>query len=991
MSSPSATQSTETTTTHPSPQKFRGLTLNVDDEEIGIRSGEVKSRAYQDAVSMFLGYGTISFGNIVLKHGAVAARKKSEKALKELEASFNKVGVLRVSNPIVLLADPEDLEDGFTLASQLGPDIPAIRFKMAADGSKPEILCLAGQHREEVVLRRVAKLELELKEVNDDKAATEVQPGEESDEEILDRAQMLSEARTKEITRLDAEINLERLWTAEVYVKSAVLKPNDPQALAVGNMLSSNQRLWQWEADAFELWQLGRRWIDTMGTDHKTLHQAIGETRKFPWLGQLLVKNEWREVLDELTHYPGLDISALLQTCGKWCAQPYSQIALHYLQNLTNTMRAMSTKNEIHYPQIWTPALAQILLKLWKSTSKALEGADENARETTIKDYLRLAASYTANAWEAEAVMEGDAAIPTEEELCDTLTAWQGRFPFPPLSWEALKPEIDTWKGCSEGLNELSRWLDPSIAEFHSKATGAVRLGTATEYIWGDIPRAPNAPIAQDVDDFDQLLHGLKPHLLDFSIAVDRKRPKLGSSLEDDSKDIQRLVDYHVNNLHPNKAKQASLSLSISAKLDSLIRYSSVRFTDFNPRGRAKSFKRYIYALLGESQLQEEYMHSLLTHESARTIRLALADFYQKRDPALSVYWNNYGDSALQNPTSLTIPDGDWYTNEQRAAQTNATLQQLAGPFRRLISSKRVPKSLIKPKLVEILSDVRRYLEEDPEDDTEDYDLDIKALLGPDSSEDEDYQPSGTEEESDKSKKQKQKRKGKGKGSGKGEAPNARKAASKQVSIVSEASGKGSVKQNIVPTRAAASPSYRLLGGQARQRETSKPDGGAQLGRALEGRYSLPALQGSGDIEFIEDSESDRDGRNTTRNTSQAAPQRTGAQSMISFRGADKGREVWTQALASSQSRGGPSIPPRQSSGNPFARTDAGPSRSSATAFSRPSAIQSTGATRRRYGDDDEDDEEEEKEEARQPAIKKPRIEPNKKKEKKDFAHGRRL
>lgn len=30
------------------------------------------------------------------------------------------------------------------------------------------------------------------------------------------------------------------------------------------------------------------------------------------------------------------------------------------------------------------------------------------------------------------------------------------------------------------------------MGEFHSKAKGSVRLGTATEYIWSDFPKSPN-------------------------------------------------------------------------------------------------------------------------------------------------------------------------------------------------------------------------------------------------------------------------------------------------------------------------------------------------------------------------------------------------------------------------------------------------------------------------------------------------------------------
>lgn len=107
---------------------------------------------------------------------------------------------------------------------------------------------------------------------------------------------------------------------------AAILNSDDPAATAVGNILSSNQRLWQWEATPQELWQLAIRWILRFGTDKEVLLKAIGETRKFPWLAGLIVKEDWREALTVLLKYPGLKKDALLKECGRWCTQPYSQV-----------------------------------------------------------------------------------------------------------------------------------------------------------------------------------------------------------------------------------------------------------------------------------------------------------------------------------------------------------------------------------------------------------------------------------------------------------------------------------------------------------------------------------------------------------------------------------------------------------------------------------------------------------------------------------------
>lgn len=42
---------------------------------------------------------------------------------------------------------------------------------------------------------------------------------------------------------------------------------------------------------------------------------------------------------------------------------------------------------------------------------------------------------------------------------------------------------------------QITRWLDPAMGEFHSKTNGAVKLGTATEYIWFDMPKSPNVDV----------------------------------------------------------------------------------------------------------------------------------------------------------------------------------------------------------------------------------------------------------------------------------------------------------------------------------------------------------------------------------------------------------------------------------------------------------------------------------------------------------------
>ncbi|KIO16374.1 hypothetical protein M407DRAFT_12850 [Tulasnella calospora MUT 4182] len=175
-----------------------------------------------------------------------------------------------------------------------------------------------GGHRKEVVLHRVQKLESELaglqKRKSTDDSAIEV---------------------------LKSVMGRERVWAAAFYRKSAVLKPDDPSTTAAGNLLSSNQRLWQWEATPQELWQLGNHWIHRFGTERKVLLKATSETRKFPWLGGLLVRSEWRDALMQLLKYPGLNKDALLKECSR-CYNPKRRGAkgagARLAQNVTDSL-----------------------------------------------------------------------------------------------------------------------------------------------------------------------------------------------------------------------------------------------------------------------------------------------------------------------------------------------------------------------------------------------------------------------------------------------------------------------------------------------------------------------------------------------------------------------------------------------------------------------------------------------------------------------------
>lgn len=251
-----------------------------------------------------------------------------------------------------------------------------------------------------------------------------------------------------------------------------MLNSKDPSAVAVGNLLSSNQRLWQWEATPQELWQLGCHWILRFGTERKTLLKAIGETRKFPWLGGLLVKSEWRDALATLLKYPGLNKDALLKECGQWCTQPHSQvgrselmrllwthprfqIALFLLQGLVSNMVAVSSTSNTHYPELWSQELSKYLHDQWALIHRQIEGSPGD-QEVLIDEYHRAIAERLGQDWEANVVMEEGEAYPSMEEILEEIYGRVEDTEPMLLNWEELKARINEWKSCGEGLNEVS-------------------------------------------------------------------------------------------------------------------------------------------------------------------------------------------------------------------------------------------------------------------------------------------------------------------------------------------------------------------------------------------------------------------------------------------------------------------------------------------------------------------------------------------------------
>ncbi|KAG8905844.1 hypothetical protein FRC01_008222 [Tulasnella sp. 417] len=665
---------------------------------------------------MLLGYGTVLLGTITLQHGAISARPKSSVALQNLLKSFEDYGVLRYSNPIVLLIEPDDLDGDQALSSRLDGEIPSVKFKIpaGANGAKPVVLCAAGQHREAAVLKRIEMLEAE----------------EDGDEPGSDE--------------LVSRIQAERVWAAAFYRKSSVLKPDDPSATAVGNLLSSNQRLWQWEATPQELWQLGLRWIFTFGTEKEVLLKAIGETRRFPWLGGLVVKGGWRDALTTLLKYPGLNKDALLKDCGRWCSQPYSQIALTLLEGLVSHMVALSSTAHTHYPELWDKALATFLLDQWATVNAQILDSPESQHDILIDEYRKDISQHLVDQWANNVVMEEGETSPTVEDI-ELVLAERFEASIPPfLSWEGLKPKILQWEACGEALNEIARWLDPSMGAFHSKAHGSIKLGTSTEYLWSDAPKEPNATDEEHQADLGALFAGLYSELRNMSIAVMEVRGRSQIQLsKDDISAIDNIADYYVNlDRVSKKAASGDAESAVDASLlhhvENLMRHSAIQFYHFGATNRPRNYRRYITALVSESELQKEYLPALRLQASVRKVRSAIQDFYQKRNPNLSIFWNDYGGTALQKGKS--VADDETYDQHLQSVAREAVMKQLAAPYKRLVESGSIPRGLGREAMLKMLGAISSHL------GGEDADLDadataLKTFLGPSPS-DEEYEPS---------------------------------------------------------------------------------------------------------------------------------------------------------------------------------------------------------------------------------------------------------
>ncbi|KIO19353.1 hypothetical protein M407DRAFT_11444 [Tulasnella calospora MUT 4182] len=188
-------------------------------------------------------------------------------------------------------------------------------------------------------------------------------------------------------------------------------------------------------------------------------------------------------------------------------------------------MFAVSSTSETHYPELWSLDHNNI----------AQSGSSQEKR--LVDEYQQMISKRIVEEWECNVVLDKGHKFPTKKQM---LEIWGLKISASLilLGWEGLKPRVVEWNACSEALKEnrlerkpaaslfaleapvhstqgpiplqVSCWLDPGMGEYHSKAHGAVKLGTATEYIWSDMPKSPNKLIEDHKTAFAELMTSLQ-------------------------------------------------------------------------------------------------------------------------------------------------------------------------------------------------------------------------------------------------------------------------------------------------------------------------------------------------------------------------------------------------------------------------------------------------------------------------------------------------
>lgn len=235
------------------------------------------------------------------------------------------------------------------------------------------------------------------------------------------------------------------------------------------------------------------------------------------------------------------------------------------------------------------------------------------------------------------------------------------------------------------------------------------------------------------------------------SIAVLDLRRQVEVELSDsDLREIDKLTDLYVNEdrivkRSQGKKKADPVNLSFSNMFDILKRHTAIKFKHFDSKNRPKLYKRFITALVTESEVQKVYLPMLLQYASARRVRKSVQDFYQNRDGSISIFWNDFGSEVLKKKSA--VEDDETYDQHLQLVARESILKQLSAPYKRLVQSGGIPRGVAREAMLSFLGVVSRYLGDEDADEDDDIAA-LKSLLGPGDS-DAEYEPSESEPNSE--------------------------------------------------------------------------------------------------------------------------------------------------------------------------------------------------------------------------------------------------
>lgn len=245
------------------------------------------------------------------------------------------------------------------------------------------------------------------------------------------------------------------------------------------------------------------------------------------------------------------------------------------------------------------------------------------------------------------------------------------------------------------------------------------------------------------------MLSDIQSDLKNMSIAVLDLRSQVEVELSaSDLQDIEKLADVYVNQHRAvkksqDKKKEESANTRFRIMFEILMSHCAIKLKHLDKKNRPKQYRRYITALVTESEVQKVYLPMLLQYASVREVRQHVQDFYQERDATLSIFWNNFGIEVLRK--GITIEDDETYKQQLQLVARETILKQLSAPYRRLVQSGGLPRGVAREAMLSFLGVVSRYLGDEDADEDDDLPA-LKTLLGPVESEEEEYEPSSESE-----------------------------------------------------------------------------------------------------------------------------------------------------------------------------------------------------------------------------------------------------